>query len=455
MGPFRRLAFSVAALVAGIFALAACSSSAAEPVPADSPTSGGATAPDSQASTAAAVAAPGGPNTTVASEPTAVGTENSLLLTPDELEKVQARVRTGDEKYAPEIRGIANWINSEPLTIADQHGKVVLIDFWTYTCVNCIRTLPFIKAWHEKYEDKGLVILGIHTPEFEFEKDTDNVVQAMKDFGLTYPVAQDNDFGTWRAFNNRFWPAKYLIDAEGYIRYTHFGEGAYGETEEWIRDLLIQAGADLTDIPANTEPEPRPDAAALRAEPGLGPTRELYAGYERNIGALLSRNSPPYVLHREFYDDQDVNILYADPGDYQNNFLYIQGLWNNSAEHLTHARATTDYEDYLAIKFFATSVNTVMLPTDVSELEVRVTMDEAPVSREDAGVDIEFDSVGNSYINVNEARMYNVVNLMEFGGHELKLSSNSPGLSVFAYTFGVYEGGEPNTEGLGVDNYEG
>ena len=171
----------------------------------------------------------------------------------------------------------------------------------------------------------------------------------------------------------------------------------------------------------------------------------------------LSRRAPPYVhvLHREFFDDQDVDILYGDPGDYQNNFLYIQGLWNNSAENLTHARATTDYEDYLAIKFFATSVNTVMSPTDGSELEVRVTMDEAPVSIEDAGVDIRYDSDGNSYINVNEARMYNVVNLMEFSGHELKLSSNSSSFSVFAYTFGVYEGGEPNTEGLGGDTNEG
>ena len=122
---------------------------------------------------------------------------------------------------------------------------------------------------------------------------------------------------------------------------------------------------------------------------------------------------------------------------------------------MTHARATTNYEDYLVIRFFATSVNTVMSPTDVSELEVRVTMDEAPLPRGDAGADIQFDSDGNSFINVNEARMYNVVNLVEFGGHELKLSSNSPGFSVFAYTFGVYEGGEPNTEGFGVDDYEG
>ncbi len=435
MGLIRRLAFSVAAPVAGIVVLAACRGGVAEFVPPGSP-------------------APEGPTTTVAAEPTAVGSGSSLLLTPDELETVKARLRTGDEKRAPEITGIANWINSEPFTIADQQGKVVLIDFWTYTCVNCIRTMPFLRAWHEKYEDKGLVLLGIHTPEFEFEKDTENVTQAMKDFGLTYPVAQDNDFGTWRAFNNRFWPAKYLIDAEGYVRYTHFGEGDYDETEAWIRDLLTEAGADLSDVPANTVPEPRRDSAALRAERGFGLTRELYAGYERNIGSLRSRN-PPYVLYKEFYDEQDVDILFIDPGDYKNNFLYIQGLWNNSAEHLTHARATTDYEDYLGIKFFATSVNTVMSPIDVSEVEVRVTMDGAPIPEEDAGVDIRYDSDGNSFINVNVARMYNLVNLMEFGGHELRISSNALGFSVFAYTFGVYEGGEPNAEVDRGDNDKG
>ena len=126
----------------------------------------------------APAASTGEPTATAAPEPTAEG--ESLLLTPEEFERVKARLRTGDEKRAPEITGIANWINSEPLTIHDQQGKVVLIDFWTYTCVNCIRTMPFLRAWHEKYADKGLVLLGIHTPEFEFEKDTDNVVQAMK-----------------------------------------------------------------------------------------------------------------------------------------------------------------------------------------------------------------------------------------------------------------------------------
>ena len=140
--------------------------------------------------------------------------------------------RIGNELLAPELTQVFSWINSEPLTLEGLRGDVVLIDFWTYTCINCIRTLPYLKDWHDKYADLGLTIIGVHTPEFEFEKKKENVIDAVAEYGLEYPVVQDNDFGTWRAFENRYWPAKYLIDKDGYIRYSHFGEGAYQETEE-------------------------------------------------------------------------------------------------------------------------------------------------------------------------------------------------------------------------------
>ncbi|MCJ7624604.1 MAG: cytochrome c biogenesis protein DipZ, partial [Anaerolineaceae bacterium] len=143
---------------------------------------------------------------------------------------------------APEFTGINNWINSEPLTLAELKGKVVIVDFWTYSCINCVRTLPYITDWNIKYADDGLVIIGVHTPEFEFEKDTMNVQDAVTRFGIEYPVAQDNDFATWRAFNNRYWPAKYFIDAEGNVRYTHFGEGKYEESELVIKQLLSEIG---------------------------------------------------------------------------------------------------------------------------------------------------------------------------------------------------------------------
>jgi cytochrome c biogenesis protein CcdA/thiol-disulfide isomerase/thioredoxin len=138
----------------------------------------------------------------------------------------------------PDFIAGGEWINSKPLTISELRGKVILVDFWTYTCINCIRTLPYIKAWNEKYKDKGLVIVGVHTPEFEFEKEAKNVKKAIKDFGITYPVMQDNDYATWNAYNNHYWPAHYLIDKNGVIRDTHFGEGNYDETEKHIQELL-------------------------------------------------------------------------------------------------------------------------------------------------------------------------------------------------------------------------
>src|SRR6185503_6564716 len=130
------------------------------------------------------------------------------------------------------------WLNSEALTMKSLKGKVVLIDFWTYTCINCVRTLPFVTSWYEKYKDDGLVIVGVHTPEFAFEKDKSNVEMAIKRHGITYPVAQDNDYKTWGAYNNRYWPSEYLVNKEGHIVYTHFGEGNYDVTENAIRKLL-------------------------------------------------------------------------------------------------------------------------------------------------------------------------------------------------------------------------
>ena len=142
---------------------------------------------------------------------------------------------------APEFTGIDKWLNSQPLSMQGLRGKVVLVDFWTYTCINCIRTLPHVKRWHEKYKDQGLVVVGVHTPEYPFERSTANVQAAIKRFGIPYAVAQDNRYATWEAYSNRYWPAVYLIDKRGRIVYTHFGEGAYQETEAKIQALLGEA----------------------------------------------------------------------------------------------------------------------------------------------------------------------------------------------------------------------
>ena len=358
---------------------------------------------------------------------------------------------TGSEPLAPELIETGKWINSEPFTLEEQRGKVVLIDFWTYTCVNCIRTYPYLRSWYEKYADKGLVILGVHTPEFEFEKIHENVVEAAERSDLRYPIVQDNEYGTWTAFNNRIWPAKYLIDKDGYIRYTHFGEGDYHETELAIRQLLIEAGADVSHVPDETAPAPEYASSALGDDPAINHTRELYAGYERNYGALQSGRVAPYILHREYYEKVDTDILYDDPyddpvettpGEHPNHFLFLKGLWRNEAESLVHARVTESYEDYIAIRFYATSVNAVMAPTSPDEVSVRVTIDDRPLASDEAGWDVMFDNDGNSFVLVDEERMYYLVNMDAFSGHDLKLGSNSM-FSLFAFTFGAYLGGEP------------
>ncbi|MBQ5948854.1 thioredoxin family protein [Massilia sp. ST3] len=142
---------------------------------------------------------------------------------------------------APEFTGINNWLNSPPLSMQQLRGKVVLVDFWTYTCINCIRTLPYVKSWHEKYKDKGLVVVGVHTPEYPFERSSSNVQAAIKRFGIPYAVAQDNRYATWQAYANQYWPAVYLVNKQGQVVYSHFGEGDYAETEARIRALLAEA----------------------------------------------------------------------------------------------------------------------------------------------------------------------------------------------------------------------
>ena len=167
----------------------------------------------------------------------------ALMATKSATANADRRVGGSVGDLAPEFGGIVAWINGGPLTMEELRGRVVLIDFWTYTCINCIHTYPFLKEMHAKYADDGLVIVGVHSPEFEFEKNYDSVVEATQKDALVWTMAQDNDFITWRRYNNRYWPAEYLIDKDGVVRYTHFGEGAYAETEDVIRELLAETGS--------------------------------------------------------------------------------------------------------------------------------------------------------------------------------------------------------------------
>ena len=335
---------------------------------------------------------------------------------------------------APEFAGISSWINSDPLTLADLRGEVVLVDFWTYTCVNCVRTFPYLKEWNEKYADLGLTIVGVHSPEFEFEEVRENVVRSSEDHGLIYPIAQDNDFDTWRAYKNLAWPSKYLIDAAGIVRYAHFGEGGYVETERQIRQLLSDIGADVTRVNVGTDPGPSMDFRARSIDQELRLTSEIYAGFERNLF------SGPYIEQGNYFLGPDEVRTYEDPGAHFNNFLYLQGDWLNSKEYLVHGRETRAYEDYVALKASAISVNVVIDPEVAESFDVQVTIDGRPLRQNEAGFDIIVEDA-RSFFVVNEARMYRILELPAYGTHELKLSSNSTGFAIFAFTFGGYPEG--------------
>ena len=349
---------------------------------------------------------------------------------------------TDDTPRAPRIRGegVNEWINTEDLTFEglQEQNKVVLVDFWTYTCINCIRTLPYLKQWHDKYADRGLVIVGIHTPEFDFEKSLDNVKEAVERFEIEYPVVQDNNYWNWNAFNNRYWPAKYLIDTDGYIRYSHFGEGKYEETEQAIRLLLESAQQAVDDISDEQDFTRRIDPNARGSRDPNGLTRELYAGTSRNYSALRSGFADPYVMNEEFYQKALTDIEYTDPGDYRNHHIYLQGLWHNGEESLRHARTTESFEDYMAIRFNAVDVNVVLRTRSDTPYTVQIEMDGRPLLPEDAGRDIWFDDQGRSFITVDEPRLYSLVLLDRFESHELKMRSNSDEFEVFAFTFGAY-----------------
>jgi cytochrome c biogenesis protein CcdA/thiol-disulfide isomerase/thioredoxin len=284
---------------------------------------------------------------------------------------------------APEFAGVTRWLNSPPLTLAGLRGRVVLIDFWTYTCINCIRTLPYLRAWDQRYRDRGLTIVGVHTPEFEFEKDTGNVRAAIARSRLRYPVAQDNDFGTWSAWGNRYWPAKYLIDAAGQVRYVHFGEGEYEETEAAIRSLLRDAGPRVDVRPGEVPGEATPETylGAARAERWLTPPRPGVHAYD---GA---RTLPP-------------------------DGFALKGRWRVDDES---AEAVANAELYAHVR--GKSVYLVLGSAEPGRVEVLV------------------DGRHERTVDVDGQRLYELMRRPRPGLHELTLRFD-PGVAGYAFTFG-------------------
>jgi thiol-disulfide isomerase/thioredoxin len=314
---------------------------------------------------------------------------------------------------APELTGTQRWFNTggEALSLdaLRRGGRVVLIDFWTYTCINCIRTFPYLRAWYDEYRDQGLTIVGVHTPEFPFEREADNVERAIDEFDLRYPVVQDNEYGTWDAFRNQFWPAKYLIDVEGRIRYTHFGEGEYETTERAIRSLLAEAG--------HKRLGRRARASGESADSGVR-TPETYLGAQRAQGFV---NGPIFPGTRDFGGagaTERIGRLLPP------NALAYRGRWRVEEESATALdRAAID------VNFGARRVFLV-LGSDDGPRRVRVLLDGEPISNPDAGEDVQDGSV-----TVDDQRLYRLVELPRAQRHLLTLEPE-PGVSGYAFTFG-------------------
>jgi len=324
---------------------------------------------------------------------------------------------------APELVGGVKWLNSKPLRLSQLRGKVVLIDFWEYTCVNCIRTLPYLESWHEKYASKGLVVIGVHTPEFAFARLNANVARAAKKFGLKYPLVVDSQYAIWNAYSNRFWPAKYLVDKDGNIRYFHFGEGAYDSTERQIQKLLREANPKVK-LPNLGK--------ALRIEDKAGAvcypvTPELYAGYLRGVKNDTLGNRTQYKPNKV--------VRYKDPGNHRDGLIYFSGKWKNAAEAMISTRKTPYPQDHVALRYHALEVNVVLKPEAGEPVRVWVYHDNKRVTKADAGADVRFDEQGRSYMVVDEPRMYNVIKNAKFGHHELRLAVSVPGLGIYAFTF--------------------
>ena len=342
--------------------------------------------------------------------------------------------------FAPEFGGIDAWINGGPLNMDELRGQVVLIDFWTYTCINCIRTFPFLKQLHSRYADDGLVIVGIHTPEFEFEKVYENVIEATQTNKLSWTIAQDNKFVTWRSYNNRFWPAKYLIDKDGIVRYTHFGEGGYAETESKIRELLAESNPDFKENSLPLPDEQTIDPDFLNSRDGEI-TRELYGGYSRGeIDRVYGHGG--YVQQMEYFDYKNRVGEFVIKEELEPHKLNFQGQWFVGPESLTHGRTTESFEDYLTLVYSATSVNAVLTSVSGKPYKVQVTVEDEYLTEDNKGSDIFIGDDGESYLLVTTPTIYNVISNESYVQQKtLKMSSNSPDFGLFSFTFGVYETG--------------
>ena len=319
------------------------------------------------------------------------------------------------EGHLPGFDGATTWLNSQPLTVADLRGNVVVVQFWTFTCINWLRTLPYVRAWAAKYRDQGLVVVGVHTPEFDFERDVDSIRESTRRRGIEYPVAVDSDYAVWRLFANQYWPALYFADAEGAIRHHHFGEGEYERSERVIQALLAEAGADAGDqgvvAVEGAGDEAAPDWDELRSP-------ETYVGYERGDNLASPGGAAPDEPH-----------TYTAPERLRLNHWALAGDWT-----LRPGGAESNGPDgRIAFRFRARDLHLVMGPTSpATSVGFRVTIDgEAPGSSH--GTDVDEDGNGLA----SQRRLYQLVRQHgAVGERTFEVAFRDPGVGAYVFTFG-------------------
>jgi thiol-disulfide isomerase/thioredoxin len=319
------------------------------------------------------------------------------------------------ENDSEHLRHATAWLNSPPLTEADLRGKVVLVDFWTYTCINWLRTLPYLRAWAEKYGDQGLVVIGVHTPEFEFEKDAENVRRAVNAMGIEYPVATDNEYAVWRAFQNHAWPALYFIDVQGRVRYRHIGEGAYDRIETTIQEMLAEAGHEAA--PRGIAPV---DAIGVEAAADWASlsSPEIYLGYERTAN-LASRGITPRNARRTYTAPKRLDL----------NHWALSGDWTMQRQ----AIVLHEPRGRIAHRFHARDVHLVMGPVSKgTAVRFRVLIDGEPPGAA-RGVDVDEQGYGTAI----EQRLYQLIRQPgPIDERHFEIEFLDAGVEAYAFTFG-------------------
>ncbi|HYL66522.1 MAG TPA: redoxin family protein [Nitrosopumilaceae archaeon] len=312
---------------------------------------------------------------------------------------------------APDLVGISGYINTTPDDLKNtMKNKVILYDFWTYSCINCIRTLPYITAWNEKYADKGLLIIGVHSPEFEFEKDINNVKFAVQKFGIKYPVVLDSDHQTWAAFGNQYWPREYITDYQGYIRHDHIGEGNYDETEKVIQQLLDERSKHLgLNIQADQSLVNMPEYQFSNSQ-----TPELYFGYNFVEGRNYLGNSEGF--------NPGQTVTYSLPTQQNRDNYYLDGKWQNLPDSM---KLVSD-NGKIVLSYFAKSVHIVA----ANNSTLQISLDGNSIKPSDSGDDVQ-----NGIAHISENRLYNIVLTSQAGPHTLTITAN-PGFQIYTFTFG-------------------